>query len=152
METKICLSCKHKGRPYEHPYDDFYKDARGKPLPTCKTCRKEYNKSHYENSISIPSETTLARTVVTGTVEGPKIGVFRCASCYTKAVTRSPGDGKGPPTPKNWRPVKVPVNDHESTAMLCGQCSSLIRKARKALNRIVERIRAEETRAVTVGK
>lgn len=159
-DTKDCLRCKKLGRAFVLPVSEFYLGDNGRPLPTCKRCRKELSKEHYRNSKRTHAATSTrpvtdpkikipegARTAVT--IEdpvGPKLAIWRCMSCYGKAVTRSVGV-KGPPFPTDWRNMLLVIHGEERPTILCGKCSTQLLRAKRIMDRVLERSVAEQRAA-----
>lgn len=155
-ETKECLRCKRLGRPHLLPISQFYRDVSGKPLATCKKCRRELSSKYYrqaksENRASSVKERDPGKFEVpeaTGTLvtieepAGPTLAVWRCASCFAKATTRASGQ-KSPPFPASWRNIMLDLRGGKATAILCGPCSTILLRARRVLDRIQIRMEAE---------
>lgn len=161
-----CNRCERLGRSSRHPDTAFYKDARGRPLPTCKRCRRELSRFYYRKyqreaekvkeladealpesgRIALP-ELAAARTIVT--IEepaGPKVALWRCMSCYAKAVTRATGS-KPPAFPENWKHMGITVEKGRTIGtILCGSCAGMLNKAKRIMDRVIERMKAQEVK------
>jgi hypothetical protein len=158
MDTKVCNRCKRLGRPSEHPLSDFYMRGK-KALPTCKVCRRELSKEHHKRVMAEENETqakdpltgsrvfpgdVFTRTVVSQAGPGmPHIAVWRCMSCYRKAITRGRSREIAPGIPKDWRNLSLRMHSHEEPVILCGPCSTALLRARQILARIAERLEQE---------
>lgn len=158
MDTKVCNRCKTLGRPSEHPLSSYYMKG-GKPLPTCKVCRRELAAAHHKRvrreeqaaqrdaltgSRVFPAD-AVARTVVTQTSpNAPQIAIWRCMSCFKKTITRGKSREIPPPFPVQWRNLTLRLHDREEPVVLCGPCSTALLRARKILARVAERIEQEE--------
>lgn len=160
--TLECPRCKSLGRASEHPLTSYYKDASGKPLKPCRKCRRELSRIYYRKykeeaakvkelapddkpetgRITVP-EFAAARTIVSiESPAGPKIALWRCMSCYAKAVTRATGN-KAPAFPESWRHMSLLVQKRQQGVILCGPCSGILLKAKRVMERVAERMRTQ---------
>lgn len=164
VPTKVCQRCTQMGRKAEHNLSDFYTGSDGRPLPGCKTCRKEMARDYYKKEkaaekaamraadsppksgkrVSPFAALSAPRTlvVVTGP-DAPPIAVWRCMSCWKKATTRAT-NGTNPPFPIAWRRMSPIIDGKERIVNLCGPCSTLLLRARRILERITDRVHAED--------
>jgi uncharacterized CHY-type Zn-finger protein len=166
METKTCYRCKRNGRPFEHPLSDFYKDREGKPLATCRVCRRELAASYHkrvqeEEHGRLPKGDALrypvgilARTSVTqGVPYGPKIVVWRCASCYRRSITRAKGGSETPKLPGAWKSMALRLfGGRNEPVILCGPCFTVLARAQKVLARVTTRLEKEKETAYATNE